>query len=184
LGGPARIQRERAGTDAAPKERILLVPIARLVPRPVLLAGLAAVAFTAGVQAQTGPPASPARAADDERLVREALKHRGTRYRWGGASRGGFDCSGFTRYIFRTQRGIELPHSASAQARLGVRVTNPHLRDGDLLFFQTYRRGISHVGIYLGDGKFVHAANRRSGVRTDTLTGYWARRLKLARRIP
>jgi cell wall-associated NlpC family hydrolase len=116
--------------------------------------------------------------------VREALRHRGTRYVWGGASRGGFDCSGFTQYVFRTQRGISLPHSASAQARLGVRVRTPDLRNGDLLFFQTYRRGISHVGIYTGNGTFVHAASRRTGVRTDTLTGYWAQRLKQARRIP
>jgi cell wall-associated NlpC family hydrolase len=116
-------------------------------------------------------------------LVREALQHRGTPYVWGGASRGGFDCSGFTRYLFLKQRGIQLPHSASAQARMGFPVPNGRLRGGDLLFFSTYRRGISHVGMYLGNGRFIHAANSRKDVRIDSLTGYYARRLKGARRL-
>lgn len=117
-------------------------------------------------------------------LVKAALRQRGSRYVWGGASRGGFDCSGFTRYVFLKERGITLPHSASAQARLGQPVRGSDLKPGDLVFFSTYRRGISHVGIYIGQGKFVHAANSRKGVRVDTLTGYYARRLKAARRIP
>lgn len=117
-------------------------------------------------------------------VVTEALRHRGKPYVWGGASRGGFDCSGLTRYVFKTRRGINLPHSASAQARMGKRVPNRQLKPGDLLFFSTYRRGISHVGIYVGNHKFVHAANRRKGVRVDSLTGYYGRRLKAARRLP
>lgn len=116
-------------------------------------------------------------------LVREALQHRGTPYVWGGASRGGFDCSGFTRYLYLKQRGISLPHSASAQARYGKPVHTGKLRGGDLLFFSTYRRGICHVGMYLGNGRFIHAANSRKDVRIDTLKGYYARRLKAARRL-
>jgi cell wall-associated NlpC family hydrolase len=87
-------------------------------------------------------------------------------------------------YIFARQRGIKLPHSASAQARLGSPVSSDSLQPGDLVFFSTYRPGISHVGMYLGDGRFIHAANSRRDVRIDTLTeGYYANRLKAARRI-
>lgn len=117
-------------------------------------------------------------------LVNEALRQRGARYVWGGASRGAFDCSGFTRYLFATKRGITLPHSASAQAQHGAPVPCSQLKPGDLLFFTTYRRGISHVGVYIGNHKFVHAANGRQGVRVDQLTGYYGRRLRAARRMP
>jgi cell wall-associated NlpC family hydrolase len=120
----------------------------------------------------------------NEDLVREALRNRGKPYIWGGASRRGFDCSGFIVYVFAKQRGMKLPHSASAQARLGTPVTRQELQPGDLVFFATYRRSISHVGIYLGDGKFIHAANRRKDTRVDSLDhGYYARRLKAARRL-
>ena len=120
---------------------------------------------------------------DNDDLIREALRNRGVRYVWGGASRGGFDCSGLVCYVFRKQRGMQLPHSASAQARLGTPVHREDLQPGDLVFFSTYRPGISHVGIYIGDNRFIHAANRRSDVRTDRLSGYFGRRLKAARRI-
>jgi peptidoglycan endopeptidase LytF len=122
---------------------------------------------------------------NEERLLREALAARGTRYRWGGASRGGFDCSGFTRYLFARHYGITLPHSASAQAKLGKKVPREALEPGDLLFFRTYRRGISHVGVYIGDNKFVHAANTRRRVRVDSLsTPYYRNRFVTARRMP
>jgi len=120
---------------------------------------------------------------DNDDLIREALRNRGVRYVWGGASRGGFDCSGLVCYVFRKQRGMKLPHSASAQARLGTPVHREDMQPGDLVFFSTYRPGISHVGIYIGNNRFVHAANRRSDVRTDALSGYFGRRLKAARRI-
>jgi cell wall-associated NlpC family hydrolase len=116
-------------------------------------------------------------------LVRAALAYRGTPYRWGGEARGGFDCSGFTLYLYR-QRGISLPHSASAQFRMGRAVSRGDLQAGDLVFFQTITNGISHVGMYIGEGKFVHASSRRSGgVRTDTLdSGYYRERYRGARR--
>jgi peptidoglycan endopeptidase LytF len=117
-------------------------------------------------------------------LIREALAARGTRYRWGGASRGGFDCSGFTRYLFARIAGMKLPHSASAQAKLGKKVTREVLKPGDLLFFRTYRRGISHVGLYIGGDKFVHAASTRRRVRVDSLNEpYYRNRFVTARRL-
>jgi cell wall-associated NlpC family hydrolase len=120
---------------------------------------------------------------NNEDLIREALRNRGVPYVWGGASRGGFDCSGFICYLFLRQRGIKLPHSASAQARIGTPVSCESLQPGDVVFFRTYRPGISHVGLYVGNNQFVHAANKRRDVRIDTLTGYYAKRLKAARRI-
>jgi hypothetical protein len=121
----------------------------------------------------------------DERLLREAIAARGIRYRWGGASRGGFDCSGFTMYLFARHRGIALPHSARAQSRFGQKVAREALKPGDLLFFRTSRRGISHVGLYLGEGKFVHAANTRRRVAVNSLSeAYYRNRFVTARRLP
>jgi len=116
-------------------------------------------------------------------VIAEALRNRGKPYIWGGASRHGFDCSGFVCYVFFKQKGIKLPHSASAQARYGKPVGSDELLPGDLVFFRTYRAGISHVGIYIGENRFIHAANTRKDVRIDNLSGYYGNRLKAARRL-
>jgi peptidoglycan endopeptidase LytF len=119
----------------------------------------------------------------NDSLIQTALACRGSRYRRGGTSRGGFDCSGFTRYVF-AKYGVSLPHSSAAQARLGVAVSRDSLKSGDLVFFQTYRRGISHVGIYVGSDRFVHAATYGRGVRVDSLSsGYYTSRYRCARRV-
>jgi cell wall-associated NlpC family hydrolase len=116
-------------------------------------------------------------------LVRTALACRGSRYARGGTGRGGFDCSGFTRYVF-AKYGVSLPHSSAAQAGRGAPVSRGSLQPGDLVFFRTYRRGISHVGIYVGDNKFVHAATYGRGVRVDSLGhSYYAARYRGARRV-
>ena len=104
---------------------------------------------------------------DYSSLIQTALLCRGDRYTRGGTSRGGFDCSGFTRYIF-AKYGIVLPHSSAAQSQMGTAVSRGELQAGDLVFFQTNRRGISHVGIYVGDNRFVHAATYGRGVTTDS----------------
>jgi cell wall-associated NlpC family hydrolase len=128
--------------------------------------------------------ASVADTTTNEDLIREALAHRGKPYIWGGASRGGFDCSGLVLYVFRKKRGMMLPHSASAQARMGNPVAREDLQPGDVVFFAgTYRRGISHVGIYIGDNKMIHAANQRRDVRIDSLDGYYGRKYWGARRL-
>lgn len=115
--------------------------------------------------------------------VRHALSYLGTRYRYGGSSSRGFDCSGFTSYIYR-RHGINLPHSSSAQYRVGTPVSRSELRPGDLVFFRTRGSRISHVGIYIGNGKFVHASSARGRVRIDTLnSGYYKQRYVGARRI-
>jgi cell wall-associated NlpC family hydrolase len=131
-------------------------------------------------QRQTAP--SPAQRRT-EAMVRDALTARGIRYRWGGTSRGGFDCSGFTRYLMARNLGIQLPHSAHAQAHYGQKVSIDELREGDLVFFRTYGRGISHVGVYIGDNLFIHAPRTGRSVAVEPLTGYYRRRFVTARRL-
>jgi cell wall-associated NlpC family hydrolase len=114
-------------------------------------------------------------------ISREALSYRGTPYVWGGDGRVGFDCSGFTQYIFY-KRGIKLPHSAKQQFNGGVAVQKSDLQEGDLVFFNT-RGSISHVGMFIGNGQFVHAANPRRGVTVDALDStYYGPRYAGARR--
>ncbi len=137
--------------------------------------------------ASVAKSAEPASASEPDRssssLIRTAMACRGTHYVRGGTSRGGFDCSGFTRYVY-AKYGISLPHSSAAQASKGKPVSKSELQPGDLVFFSTYRRGISHVGIYIGDGKFVHASNHGRGVTVDSLnSSYYAPRYRGARRI-
>ncbi|MBW3623572.1 MAG: peptidoglycan endopeptidase [Armatimonadetes bacterium] len=117
-------------------------------------------------------------------LVRTALAYRGARYVFGASGNGAFDCSGFTRHVYRRVAGVSLPHSSREQYNYGRKVSRSDLKPGDLVFFHTDRPGISHVGIYMGDGKFVHAANPRRGVTTDSLNGgFYGSRLVGARRI-
>jgi peptidoglycan endopeptidase LytF len=116
-------------------------------------------------------------------VVRTALAYRGVPYEWGGTSRRGFDCSGFTRFVYR-KKGVALPHNAAEQFTEGKRVRGGHLKPGDLVFFHTTRSGISHVGIYAGKGKFVHASSGGGSVRVDSLrSGYYKERLVGARRV-
>ncbi|MGN6359723.1 MAG: NlpC/P60 family protein, partial [Thermomicrobiales bacterium] len=93
-------------------------------------------------------------------VTTEALKHLGVPYIWGGATPDGWDCSGFVQWVFSHAAGVNLPRVAGDQAGVGINVNLEALRPGDLVFFaNTYAPGISHVGIYLGNGQFVHAAN-------------------------
>lgn len=119
----------------------------------------------------------------NDTLVRTALRLRGSRYRFGGVSRSGFDCSGFTRYVY-SKYGISLPHSSAAQAHVGRPVSRGELKAGDLVFFATRGRRIGHVGIYVGNNQIVHAATYGRGVRTDSLSGgYYSGRYRCARRV-
>jgi len=116
-------------------------------------------------------------------LVRTALSMRGTPYRWGGTSKNGFDCSGFTKYLYSKVKGIKIPRTAAAQYKYGQKVAPKDMKPGDLLFFRTRGRHVGHVGIYTGDGKMIHAANPRAGVKVDKVQGgYWGKRLVGVRR--
>lgn len=115
-------------------------------------------------------------------IVNRALSFQGTPYVFGGTTRSGFDCSGFTKYIYSSS-GISLPRTSYAQFDSGVSVSKNNLRPGDLVFFSTYAKGASHVGIYSGGGRFVHASNPRSGVKTSSLNdSFYSSRYLGARR--
>lgn len=116
----------------------------------------------------------------DERLAlleTEAKNHLGGSYVWGGQNPAGFDCSGYTRFVYN-KIGVNLPRTALEQSRVGRTVSPDQLEKGDLLFFLTDRgRGlpITHVGIYLGDGQFIHAAGSKEGIITSPLSGKYGR---------
>jgi len=119
-------------------------------------------------------------------LVMASMNFLGVRYRRGGMSaETGFDCSGFTRYVFEHSIGLVLPRRADQQAQTaGLQVVRrEELRPGDLVFFNTMRRAFSHVGIYVGDGKFIHAPSSGSKVRIEDMgQAYWTQRFNGARR--
>lgn len=132
--------------------------------------------------------AAPALAQDAEQrsgIVERALSWVGVSYRFGGTDETkGFDCAGFVRRVF-AGAGITLPTSAATQFREGSAVSRDELQPGDLVFFRnTYKRGISHVGIYLGGQQFVHAASTRKSVVVDRLDApYYVSRFAGARRV-
>ncbi len=121
-------------------------------------------------------------------LVDSAMNFLGVRYKLGGhTAETGFDCSGFTRYVFEASLGRVLPHRADEQANAPelAKVDRKDLKPGDLVFFDTMRRTFSHVGIYLGDGKFIHSPRTGETVRIEDINiSYWARHFTGARRVP
>jgi cell wall-associated NlpC family hydrolase len=166
----------RAAPDSAPPGDAVLQLLQErgLVPR---LPGAAAL--------QASPVVQQVRDATTE-LVVAAMNFLGVRYRRGGNSvEDGFDCSGFTRHVFEHSLGLVLPRRSDDQARLPglMAVTREELKPGDLVFFNTMKRAFSHVGIYVGDGRFIHAPRSGSEVRIEDMrTAYWARRYDGARR--
>lgn len=119
-----------------------------------------------------------------ELLAAFAMTLRDVRYRMGGrAPKTGFDCSGFVQYVFARTLGIELPDNSASQFRGGAHVTRSELQTGDLVFFHMRGKRISHVGIYLGDGRFIHSPSTGKRVRVDDLhDAYWSQRYAGAKR--
>ncbi len=119
-------------------------------------------------------------------LVLSSMNFLGVRYtRGGNNAESGFDCSGFTRHIFEMSVGMVLPRRADEQAKLSslLPIKQEELKPGDLVFFNTMRRTFSHVGIYVGEGKFIHAPRTGSAVRVEDMRdAYWAKRFTGARR--
>ena len=120
-----------------------------------------------------------------QELILHALAFIGVSYRWGGSNPlTGLDCSGFVSYVFREAAGVVLPHSAYSLSLQGKSVASTELRPGDLVFFNTVKRTFSHVGIYIGDNRFVHAPKRGKSIQIVSLGDpYWARHYSGARRI-
>ena len=149
---------------------------------------LLALAFSAGCSTVPPEMPKPETAPVGERRAEallQALLSLGLDYRYGGSSpETGFDCSGLVAHVFREAYGIRLPQNARAQSEYGVRVSLAELRAGDLVFYNTLNRPFSHVGIYLGDGRFVHAPKTGAQVRVESIQGnYWMKRFDGARRI-
>ena len=120
-----------------------------------------------------------------DRVVSHGMDYLGVRYRYGGTSRStGVDCSGLVLNVFQHSVGMRLPRTAAEQARVGVRVSRDQLKPGDLVFFNTSRRANSHVGIYIGNNRMLHAPRSGGVVRIEDISKkYWATRYNGARRI-
>lgn len=143
--------------------------------------------LTLGARALSLPAGIAASVRDrTSEMVLTAMNFLGVRYVRGGSSaETGFDCSGFTRHIFENTVGLVLPRSADEQARADgmVPVAREELRPGDLVFFNTLRRTFSHVGIYIGEGKFIHSPRAGGAVRVEDMgVRYWNARYTGARR--
>ncbi|MEX3814651.1 C40 family peptidase [Paraburkholderia sp. BR13439] len=150
-------------------------PLSLLTPQPKAASteSSGAKSFLSGMAGKAGD------------VVVGALNMIGVRYRWGGNTPdSGLDCSGFVRYVFQDTLGLALPRRAEEMSRMGEKVRVSDLKPGDLVFFNTMRRTFSHVGIYIGDNKFVHSPSTGSTIRVDDMDdGYWEKRFTGARRI-
>lgn len=120
-----------------------------------------------------------------QEVLLSALSLSGTPYKFGGNSpETGFDCSGFVRYVFNQAASLTLPHGARAISQLGKSIPVDQLQPGDLVFFNTLKKAFSHVGIYVGEGRFIHAPSSGGGVHIVSMNeAYWAKRFNGARRI-
>ena len=163
--------------DAEPAEALPAADVAA-VPSGNLSALLAA-------EAEAPTPAQPKLSARIQDILSKAVTLLGTPFRWGGTSpEAGFDCSGLVGYVFRTALGMDLPRVSQDQAKTGELISDrAALVAGDLVFFG--RRGrVDHVGIYVGEGRFLHAPSTGKDVRVDSMaSGYWSNKFMQARRV-
>jgi cell wall-associated NlpC family hydrolase len=118
-------------------------------------------------------------------VVRLAQKYKGAKYKWGGASPKGFDCSGFAWYVYKKATGTDISRGVEEQWRHGRSVGRGKWRPGDLVFFEnTFERGLSHVGIYISKDNFIHAENEKTGVVISSLeSDYYSKHYAGARRL-
>lgn len=171
--------------------------------RPLILAALlvtvgSAMAQQADTENASVPPSFLQRAATSAQgvvastsdnlaqILDKGFGFLGIRYRIGGTGpeAGGFDCSGLVKKVFGDAIGVNLPRTAAEMASVGDKVGKDDLKPGDLVFFNTMRRTFSHVGIYVGDNKFLHAPSAGGVVRVDNMDAeYWVKRFTGARRL-
>jgi len=173
----------------------LIVTCALLVAHPV-----SAKNFIDDISANQATPDNELKSVSESKLVSEpksawqstvqeimmnALSLTGIKYHYGGTSpETGFDCSGFVRYVFGEAASIALPHNARAISQVGKMISTEELQPGDLVFFNTMKSAFSHVGIYMGNNRFIHAPSSGGGVHiVDMDSAYWAKRFDGARRI-
>lgn len=180
-----------------------LTPAARLAAMNLIAANAAAAAAAKdGQQVANTGPATNTDAAPESRVQRAqkllsnvtdkasdvvlgALNYIGVRYKYGGNTPdSGLDCSGFVRYVFQDTTNFLLPRRSEEMSQVGERIAKTDLKPGDLVFFNTMRRSFSHVGIYIGGDKFVHAPATGGKIRVEDLReSYWSARYNGARRV-
>lgn len=156
----------------------------------ICVCGLASAGVAFASESPVPEPDTPVGTMQDlstraSELAIRAMGLIGIRYKYGGtAPESGFDCSGLVRYVFKDVSGTELPRTSEEISRVGEHVDTQNLQPGDLVFYNTLRRAFSHVGVYLGDNKFVHAPSGGGKVRIESMdVGYWKKRFNGARRI-
>lgn len=159
----------------------LLTTLFLLTATPAVAGNLLETAQTASPQAQTEPGWQDA----VQEVLMNALSLTGIKYRYGGTSPNtGFDCSGFVRYVFSEAASIALPHNARAISQVGRMISPEQLQPGDLVFYNTMKSAFSHVGIYLGNNRFIHAPSSGGGIHVVRMDdAYWSQRFDGARRI-
>jgi cell wall-associated NlpC family hydrolase len=138
------------------------------------------------VEANASAPPKPEAQAHPLGLIKYALSLIGVNYKYGGLSpETGMDCSGFVSHVFMHAAGLALPHNALAISLAGEKVSRNELKPGDLVFFNTLRKAFSHVGIYLGNNRFIHSSSSKTGQVeiSDMTEDYWAKRFNGARRL-
>lgn len=118
-----------------------------------------------------------------EKILHKAHKYEGVPYKFGGTTPKGFDCSGYLGYVYKEAIGLVLPRSADDQYEFGKKIEKNKLLPGDMVFFETYEKGISHSGIYIGDNKFISATTSKGVAVADMSSGYWFDRYIGAKRI-
>ena len=157
---------------------------------PILAAALLATSLVAPAHASELPPVDEPSllerySSSAQDLILKGFELIGINYRFGGTDPDtGLDCSGFVQIVFKEAMGILLPRSAREQSEVGAVVDRQELKAGDLVFFNTMRQAFSHVGIYLGDNRFLHAPRTGAEVRVESMeNSYWVQRYNGARRI-
>lgn len=119
-----------------------------------------------------------------DQVIKVAKANLNKKYKRGGEGPNEFDCSGFTKYVYKKAINLSLPRQSKDQAKVGTTVSRQNIRKGDLLFFKTNGRSISHVAIYMGDGKMIHAVNEDKDIQIDSIhDSYWKRTYSHAQRV-
>ena len=128
---------------------------------------------------------SPSWSSTAQEIILHAISQTGVKYKYGGITPdSGFDCSGFVRYVFQQAANLTLPHGARAISQVGTKISKDELQPGDLVFFNTLRSVTSHVGIYVGNNRFIHSPSAGGTISvTDMNDAYWAKRFTGARHI-
>lgn len=183
----AKATEAAAATLTALLPRLAASDTVPLLDRSAMVAGDLSRLLESYDLTSTGVVAQEEEGGKVQSLLKRALTLMGTPYRWGGSSPdSGFDCSGLVGYVFQTALGIELPRVSremAAKADAELIKNREDLKQGDLVFFGLKGR-VNHVGIYVGEGRFLHSPSRGKDVRVDSLTtGYWSNRFMQARRV-